>query len=137
MCHSLGCTLWMHAAQSLPAELRVARVLLVSPLGSHAFTPANGNLDFKPRRVTGDLVVAASTRSSRVVISANDPYAPADPRAWSATLGLDCDILPAAGHITPQDGYGPWPALLNWCLRDQTPVLSRLTKTPLGHGPVG
>ncbi|MFT9480590.1 2-oxoglutarate and iron-dependent oxygenase domain-containing protein [Streptomyces sp. 11-1-2] len=57
-----------------------------------------------------------------VVVSATDPYAPANPRAWSAALNLDCDVLPAAGHITPEDGYGPWPAALAWCLREQTPV---------------
>ncbi|WP_093717257.1 alpha/beta hydrolase [Actinacidiphila alni] len=37
VCHSLGCALWLRAALSLPAELRVIRVLLVSPLGDHAF----------------------------------------------------------------------------------------------------
>ena len=33
VCHSLGCSLWLRVAQSLPADLRVTRVLLVSPLG--------------------------------------------------------------------------------------------------------
>lgn len=33
VCHSLGCALWLRAAQTLPAELRVTRVLLVSRLG--------------------------------------------------------------------------------------------------------
>ena len=30
VCHSLDCALWLRAAQTLPAELRVTRVLLVS-----------------------------------------------------------------------------------------------------------
>ncbi|MFD4350578.1 alpha/beta hydrolase [Streptomyces coelicoflavus] len=58
----------------------------------------------------------------RAVVSATDPYAPAAPRAWSASLGLDCDILSAVGHITPADGYGPWPGVLEWCLRGRPPV---------------
>jgi predicted alpha/beta hydrolase family esterase len=125
VCHSLGCALWLRAAQTLPADLRVTRVLLVSPLGEQAFTAANGNAGFKLGRVDRELLAAASTKPPHVVVSATDPYAPADPRAWSAALGLDCDILPAAGHITPEDGYGPWPAALAWCLSEQTPVSGR------------
>ncbi|ASQ98268.1 hypothetical protein CGL27_39290 [Streptomyces sp. 11-1-2] len=122
VCHSLGCALWLRAAQTLPADLRVTRVLLVSPLGDQAFTVANGNEEFKLERVDRELLAAASTKPPHVVVSATDPYAPVNPRAWSAALGLDCDVLPAAGHITPGDGYGPWPAALAWCLREQIPV---------------
>jgi uncharacterized protein len=122
VCHSLGCALWLRAAQTLPADQRVTRVLLVSPLGEHAFTAANGNEEFRLERVDRELLAAASAEPPRVVVSAADPYAPGDPRAWSARLGLDCDVLPAAGHITPADGYGRWPAALAWCLRGQTPV---------------
>ncbi|MFJ2560136.1 MULTISPECIES: RBBP9/YdeN family alpha/beta hydrolase [unclassified Streptomyces] len=130
VCHSLGCALWLRAAQTLRADLRVTRVLLVSPLGDQAFTAANGNEEFKLERVDRELLAAASTRPPHVVVSATDPYAPADPRAWSAALGLDCDVLPAAGHITPGDGYGPWPAALDWCLREQTPVSAVTAREP-------
>ena len=122
VCHSLGCALWLRGAQSLPADLRVARVLLVSPLGDQAFTAANGNEECKAERIDPELLAAASTKPPHVVVSASDPYAPPDARAWSAALGLDCDVLAAAGHITPEDGYGPWPAALDWCIREQTPV---------------
>jgi predicted alpha/beta hydrolase family esterase len=77
-------------------------------------------------RVDRELLTAASTKPPRVVVSATDPYAPADPRAWSAALDLDCDILPAAGHITPEDGYGPWPAALAWCLDERLVFTDRL-----------
>ncbi|MFE2140507.1 RBBP9/YdeN family alpha/beta hydrolase [Streptomyces sp. NPDC059456] len=122
VCHSLGCALWLRAAQTLPADLRVSRVLLVSPLGDQAFTVANSNEEFKLERIGREHLAAASAKPPHVVVSATDPYAPANPREWSAALGLDCDVLPAAGHITPADGYGPWPAALAWCLREQTPV---------------
>jgi predicted alpha/beta hydrolase family esterase len=126
VCHSLGCALWLRAAQTLPADLRVTRVLLVSPLGDQAFTADNSNEEFKPERVDEKLLAAASTKSPHVVVSATDPYAPDDPRAWSAALDLSCDVLPAAGHITPDDGYGAWPAALDWCLREQTPITGPL-----------
>lgn len=122
VCHSLGCALWLRAAQDLPEELRVSRVLLVSPLGEHAFTAAHGNEEFGAEHVDLAPLAAASAEAPRAVVSATDPYAPADPHAWSASLGLDCDILSAAGHITPADGYGPWPGVLDWCLRGRTPV---------------
>lgn len=122
VCHSLGCALWLRAAQTLPAGLRVSRVLLVSPLGEQSFTAANGNAEFALDGVDRGLLAAASTMPPHVVVSATDPYAPADPRSWSTALGLDCDVLPAAGHITPADGYGPWPAALAWCLQGQTPL---------------
>lgn len=124
VCHSLGCALWLRAAQNLPPALRVTRVLLVSPLGAQAFTAANHNEEFRVGRVDRERLVAASSRPPHAVVSATDPYAPADPRAWSTALGLECDVLPSAGHITPEDGYGPWPAALDWCRRERTPVLS-------------
>lgn len=124
VCHSLGSALWLRAAQTLPAQLRVSRVLLVSPLGEQAFTAANGNAEFALDRVDGALLAAASATPPHVVVSATDPYAPADPRAWAAALDMDCDVLPDAGHITPADGYGTWPAALAWCLRGVTPVVA-------------
>jgi uncharacterized protein len=118
VCHSLGTALWRHAAPGLPADLRVSRVLLVSPLGEQAFTAENGNEEF---RGGGEMRVA-SAAPPHVVASATDPYAPDDPRAWSTAQGLTCDVLPDAGHITPADGYGPWPGALAWCLHGQVPV---------------
>ncbi|MBM2623826.1 alpha/beta hydrolase [Actinoplanes sp. LDG1-06] len=122
VCHSLGCALWLRVAQTLPAELRVSRVLLVSPLGEQAFTAANGNEEFRLEHVDRELLAAASSKPPRVVASTTDPYAPADARAWSAELGMDCDVLSDAGHITPGDGYGPWQGVLDWCVREQVPV---------------
>ncbi|GAA1875609.1 alpha/beta hydrolase [Pseudonocardia ailaonensis] len=117
VCHSLGCALWLRAARDLPAELRVDRVLLVSPLGAQAFTAENGNEEFRIGGVDREALAAGRVR---VVVSATDPYAPVDPRGWSA--GVDCDVLPDAGHITPAEGYGPWPGVLDWCLDERTPV---------------
>lgn len=65
VCHSLGCALWLRAAQDLPKELRVSRVLLVSPLGDHAFTAAHGNEEFRTEHVDRALLAAASAQAPR------------------------------------------------------------------------
>lgn len=83
---------------------------------------ADGNEEFKLEHIDRELLAAAATKTPRVVVSATDRYTPVNPRAWSAALDLDGDVPPAAGRMTPGDGYGPWPAALAWCLREQTPV---------------
>jgi serine hydrolase len=30
-------------------------------------------------------------------------------------LGVDADLLPGAGHLDPESGYGRWPAVEAWC----------------------
>ncbi|MFD5830984.1 RBBP9/YdeN family alpha/beta hydrolase [Lentzea sp. NPDC060358] len=120
--HSLGTALWLRAAQSLPQELRVHRVLLVSPLGEQAFTAENRNEEFAVPGLDRERIAAASAKSTRAVVSTTDPYTPADAAAWAAELGIEVDFLPGAGHITPGDGYGPWPGVLRWCLDDAVPV---------------
>ncbi|WP_405056429.1 alpha/beta hydrolase [Kribbella sp. NBC_01505] len=122
VCHSLGCALWLRAAATLPADLRVDRVLLVSPLGPQSFTAENANEEFRTDHIDADSLATASTIPPHAVVSATDPYAPADPSLWAKSLNLTCDILPTGGHLTPADGYGPWPSVLDWCLQQQTPV---------------
>jgi predicted alpha/beta hydrolase family esterase len=56
-----------------------------------------------------------------VVTSDNDPYCPEGMEAYRSTytdaLGLEHQIIPGAGHISIDEGYGPWPAILEWCLQ--------------------
>lgn len=120
--HSLGTALWLRAAQSLPDHLRANRVLLVSPLGDQAFTAENRNEEFSASNLDSERIAVASNKSTRAVISTTDPYTPVDPSAWAAELGIEVDFLPDAGHITPADGYGPWPGVLDWCLDETVPV---------------
>jgi predicted alpha/beta hydrolase family esterase len=51
-----------------------------------------------------------------VVGSDKDPYCPAGPeRSFARPLNLPIDILEGAGHINPESGFGPWPAVEDWC----------------------
>jgi predicted alpha/beta hydrolase family esterase len=109
LCHSLACVLWLHhiAGGGRPA----ARVLLVAPPSLsgapevlHGFFPAP----------------AVELTNARLVCSDNDPYCPEG--AANVYPGLPTDLLPGAGHITPDAGYGPWPAVEAWAKTGAAPV---------------
>ena len=35
---------------------------------------------------------------------------------WAKPLELVVDLLPGAGHLNVEAGYGPWPAMEAWAL---------------------
>jgi predicted alpha/beta hydrolase family esterase len=107
LCHSLACIVWMHhvAAGGKPA----ARVLLVAPPSAtgvpdelKSFVPAPG----------------VTVPDGRLVCSDNDPYCP----EGAVSLYGAADVLPGAGHINPDAGYGPWPAVEAWARAGVTPL---------------
>ncbi|MEW2162024.1 alpha/beta hydrolase [Streptomyces sp. NPDC007084] len=113
LAHSASAVLWLHAAaRALPGLDTVDRVLLVAPpspavLAGHpeiaAFTPAGLDLRTLPA-------------PTRLVAGDNDPYCPegAD-TLYGTPLSLPTEILPGAGHLDLNAGYGPWPSVLDWC----------------------
>lgn len=113
VCHSLACLLWLHHLDGggAPAE----RVLLVAPPSPAAeiaeiepFFPA-------PLRAPGG--------EARVVCSDDDPYCPEGAAAlYGEPLGVPVDVLPGRGHLNPDAGYGPWPAVEAWCLEGNRPI---------------
>jgi predicted alpha/beta hydrolase family esterase len=62
--------------------------------------------------------VRAAADTTRLVCSDDDPYCPARGAAehWARPLDLEVDELPGAGHLNVEAGYGPWPAMEDWCL---------------------
>jgi predicted alpha/beta hydrolase family esterase len=111
LCHSLACLVWMHhvAGGGKPAS----RVLLVAP-PSETGVPEPLRSFFPPPGL--------KLPDARMVCSDNDPYCP----EGAVSLYGDGDVLPGAGHLNPDAGYGPWPAVEAWA-RDGT--------TPLTPGP--
>lgn len=109
VCHSLACLLWLHhRARGGPDA---ARVLLVAPPGPSAAVEVPALAGFYP--VPLDPALA---RGARLVCSDDDPYCPEDAReAYARPLALDAVLLPGAGHINPDAGYGPWPDAEAWC----------------------
>jgi len=113
LCHSAACLLWLHHLErgGKPAE----RVLLVAPPSETAvpesllhFFPAPG---------------VALLEHARLVCADNDPYCPEGARTLYP--GLPTDVLSGAGHINPETGYGPWPAVEAWAREATEPITAR------------
>ncbi|MGW8699866.1 RBBP9/YdeN family alpha/beta hydrolase [Streptomyces eurythermus] len=120
--HSASALLWLHAAARGMGQLGHAdRVLLVAPpsgsvLARHpevaAFTPPP--LDF------------TLPGPARLVAGDDDPYCPEGAATlFAEPLGIPADILPGAAHLDLDAGYGPWPAVLSWCLNETVPLTAR------------
>lgn len=130
ICHSLACLLWMRTAPNLSAAERADRLLLVSPPASE-MVPDSG-ASFRLRSLEPQAIRASATGETRIVCSDQDPYNPAGAqRLYGDPLGLHTDELIGAGHITPDDGYGPWPALAAWCEEPRQPLADPPTTTRL------
>ena len=103
---------------------RPERVLLVAPPSrAGAPTPLAEffpvPLDRRPGRRRGG--------QTRLVCAPDDPYCPEDAALlYGAPLGLDVDLLPGAGHVNPEAGYGPWPAVEAWCYGASASTSSRI-----------
>jgi predicted alpha/beta hydrolase family esterase len=120
--HSGSVALWLLAAPEITAEERVDRVALIAPPGPSAFiAPYRA---FLPVGIDRAAVAHASRHSPLVVTSDNDPYCPEGLEGYRSVytdaLALEHHIIPGAGHIAIEDGYGPWPAILEWCLNHTT-----------------
>jgi hypothetical protein len=106
LCHSLACCLWLHhrARGGTPA----ARVLLVAP--PHPEPMMDELAGFFPVPLDPRLATGA-----RIVCSDADPWCPAGAAArFGAALQVPVDVLQGAGHVNPETGYGPWPAVEAW-----------------------
>jgi len=114
VCHSLACLLWFRAAGSLTEGERIDRLLLVSPPASR-WIPESG-ASFRMDEFDPAPVRASVRGELRIACSDEDPYNPDGAQSmYAAPLGVVADVIPGAGHITPDTGYGPWPFAEAWC----------------------
>ena len=121
VCHSLGCILWLHHATAPDrVAVRPRRVLLNAPPGPLGELPT-----FFPVPLDPGAVMAAAG-ATRLVCSDEDPYCPGGAvAAYAEPLGLPYDLLPGQGHLNVDAGYGPWPAMLDWCLGRRQDIVAR------------
>lgn len=114
--HSLGAVLWLHHAASAGDTPRPARVALVSPPSPQttiaeiaAFFPPPLDVDAVRRAADGTVLVAGD----------DDPYLPEGiAAAYASPLKIATTVVPGGGHLNPASGHGEWPAVLDWCNRD-------------------
>jgi uncharacterized protein len=114
LCHSLACVLWLQHARVTDGSPRAQRVLLVAPPSPSAELP--GVQGFFPLSVE-PADVARAAGSTQIVASHDDPYCPEGAeRLYGEPLELHVRVVAGGGHINPDAGYGPWPAVERWCL---------------------
>jgi serine hydrolase len=115
VCHSLGALLWLHHVQ-VGIGPRPARVVLVAPPSPRTEVPALA--PFLPVPLSVDPVRHAADGTA-LVCSDDDPYcAEGAALAYGRPLKMATTVLPGARHINVEAGFGPWPAMLDWCGRD-------------------
>jgi uncharacterized protein len=113
VCHSLSCLLWLHHVAD--GGTQADRVLLVAPPSESAGVPEIQGFFPVP--------LPALATGARLVCSDNDPYCHEGAATlYGEPLGIPVDLLPGAGHINPEAGYGPWPAAEAWCLDGDRPL---------------
>jgi len=115
--HSCSVALWLLAAPEISSQERVDRVVLVAPPGPSAFVAPYRA--FLPVGIDRGAVTRASKTTAILVTSDNDPYFTEGLDAYKSiytdALGIEHRVVPGAGHISIDEGYGPWPAILDWC----------------------
>jgi hypothetical protein len=45
-------------------------------------------------------------------------------RVYGAPLKMAATVIPGAGSLSAADGHGPWPAVLDWCGRNNLAFLA-------------
>lgn len=115
--HSCSVSLWLLTAPEIAWRQPVDRVLLVAPPGPSFFSGAYR--EFMPTGFRAEAIAGAS-RSTLVVASDRDPYCPEGVAGLDASYlspaALPFHVLPGTGHVSVDDGFGPWPEVLRWCL---------------------
>ncbi|HEV7193184.1 MAG TPA: alpha/beta hydrolase [Jatrophihabitantaceae bacterium] len=114
--HSLGSILWLHHVTRETASPRPARVALVAPISPHtdivelaSFFPVPLDVDQVRHGADGTVLVASD----------NDPYTPEGiAESYARPLKIPTTVIQGGGHLNVEAGFGPWPAMLDWCGRD-------------------
>ena len=95
--------------------------VLVAPPSPKTPVPALGL--FWPVPLQVDEVRRAAD-GTVLVCGTDDPDCPEGAAvAYGVPLKLPTTVVPGGGHLNLAAGYGPWPAVLEWCGRDKLAFL--------------
>ncbi|MFJ2826987.1 RBBP9/YdeN family alpha/beta hydrolase [Streptomyces sp. NPDC087263] len=110
--HSLSVLLWLHAVARGAKGLDVDRVLFVGPPSASTLLGIPEVAAFAPPAFP--LTLPGPTR---LVAGDDDPYCTEGAlAAYGDPLGIPTELIPGAGHLDLDAGYGSWPAVLDWCV---------------------
>ena len=125
VCHSLACLTWLQL-QAGEAPPRVDRVALVAPpspeliAGQETVREFAGGGTFDGRRLSlgaRGRPGSAPADDAVVVAGDDDPWLPLGlVDTWESRVEAALHVVPRGGHLTPDSGYGDWPAVLDWAL---------------------
>lgn len=112
--HSLGCINWIQGASTGLITTPVDRVLLVAPADPWVLGEVEGlQVDLTDPAVTA--ATNASAASLTVLASEKDKWTPRGIYAtFGEPLGLTPLIMPGAGHLSLDDGFGFWQGVIDW-----------------------
>jgi predicted alpha/beta hydrolase family esterase len=123
--HSLGCINWIQGASTGLIATPVDRVLLVAPADTRLLGEVeNLNVDLTDPNVAA--ATHGSTASLTILASDKDKWTPRGIQAtFGEPLGLTPLILPGAGHLSLDDGFGYWQGVIDWVNDPQADLTKR------------
>lgn len=111
--HSLGCTLWMLCAD----RARCERLVLVAPPDPPS-VPVDGGFAYEACAL--DLAAVRASVAGELLLVRSDGADPYDPDGAAAArverIADRVEVVPGGGHLSEDDGFGPWPEIEGWVL---------------------
>ena len=123
--HSLGCINWIQGAATGLIAKPVDRLLLVAPADPRML----GEIEGLKVTLTDPEVASAlhtSTASITILASDKDKWTPRGIQAtFGEPLGVEAVIMPGAGHLSLDDGFGHWQGVIDWVNNSKADLLQR------------
>ena len=123
--HSLGTTNWLFGALGNIYAKPFDRVLLVAPPDPQMTAQADGIQGDPLDLSCPELPIQANrwARELTLIASDNDKWLPRSVSIYEAAVMVKPIIFRGAGHFSLDDGWGPWPGLLDWIESNQSEKL--------------
>ncbi|GAA1701350.1 hypothetical protein GCM10009808_19080 [Microbacterium sediminicola] len=113
--HGLSVLQWLRMCEDPALTMPlVPRALLVAPpaAGAHGGDVS----EYRPSAVLAAAVERRHAVAPLLVSTVDDPYLPEGAGALVEAAGADWVELAEGAHLNTASGFGPWPAVLEWCL---------------------
>ena len=123
--HSLGCINWIQGAATGLIAKPVDRLLLVAPADPRMLGEIEGlKVSLTDPEVSS--AVHASTASITILASDKDKWTPRGIQTtFGEPLGVEAVIMPGAGHLSLDDGFGHWQGVIDWVNNSKADLLQR------------